>query len=229
MESKEYRIIGSEPVNDEELDNLYGPKYSRKVRCLSYIAPVLLALSLAANILLLAHRLVPNTLVSAPLRSTFGLERNKRIAWTENNDFASHNRTVWDQAWSTLNADTGLVAISDDLLLRTALVDMHDKKPQSIHFSHINHCLDGLRQDIMCNADDTPRYTGMGHLRGTGIGQYRMCRDWDQLEQWADDHSACYQYDDGSELETLRNGVPLSHFKHCPSGTEPWKDERGNA
>lgn len=72
MESKEYRIIGSEPVDDGELDNLYGPKYSRKVHCLSYIAPVLLALSLAANILLLVHRLVPNTLVSAPLRSTFG-------------------------------------------------------------------------------------------------------------------------------------------------------------
>ncbi|KAI4250668.1 MAG: hypothetical protein LQ352_005314 [Teloschistes flavicans] len=196
MESKEYRIIGSEPVDDGELDNLYGPKYSRKVHCLSYIAPVLLALSLAANILLLVHRLVPNTLVSAPLRSTFaGLERNKRIAWTEDNDFASHNRTIWDQAWSTLNADRGFVAISDHvtrrkglhesqrwpwdqskglyllqshhnlhclLLLRTALVEMHDKKPQSKHFSHINHCLDGLRQDIMCNADDTPRYSETG-------------------------------------------------------------------
>ncbi|KAL8628043.1 hypothetical protein Q9189_006252 [Teloschistes chrysophthalmus] len=189
MKSKEYRIIGSEPVDDEELVNLCDRKNLRKSHYLSYVALLLLALSLAANVTFFIHRPVPNAHVSTPTRSTFG----------------------------------------KSLLLRTALVEMHDQKPQSKHFSHINHCLDGLRQDIMCNADDTPRYSGMGQLRGTGVGQYRMCKDWTQLEQWANDHSACYQPDDQDGTETLASGVPLKHFKHCPNGTEPWKDQSGNA
>lgn len=50
-----------------------------------------------------------------------GLERNKQIPWTDDSDFASHNRTHWDQAWATLNADTGYVAISDEFTMRTGL------------------------------------------------------------------------------------------------------------
>ncbi|KAL8765703.1 MAG: hypothetical protein Q9194_006490 [Teloschistes cf. exilis] len=262
MKSKEYRIVGSEPGVDEELVNICDRKYSRKSHCVSYVALLLLALSLAANVVLLVHRPVPNAHVSTPTRSTFGLECNKRVAWTDDSDFASHSRTVWDRAWSTLNPDTGLVAISDHvsrqkglhesqrwpwdqskglyllqshnnlhclLLLRTGLVEMHDQKPQSKHSSHISHCLDGLRQDIMCNADDMPRYSGMDQLRGTGVGQYRMCKDWTQLEQWANDHSACYQPDDKDGTETLASGVPLEHFKLCPNGSQPWKDQSGNA
>lgn len=49
------------------------------------------------------------------------LQRNQRITWTDDSDFASHNRTVWDQAWDTLNPDTGFVAISDDFTKRTGL------------------------------------------------------------------------------------------------------------
>ena len=98
---------------------------------------------------------------------------------------------------------------------------MHDKKPQSIHFTHINHCLDALRQEIICNADDTPRYSGLDQKRGTGKGQIRMCRDWRKLEEWANGHSACYNSKSG--VETLEGGIPLDSFKHCPDGSKPWK------
>ena len=105
-------------------------------------------------------------------------------------------------------------------MLRTALTDMHDKKPQSLHFTHINHCLDGLRQEIMCNADDTPRYSGLSQKMGTGNGQYRMCKDWRKLEEWAKGHSACYEY---RPVESVEGGIPLGSFKNCPDGSEPWK------
>ena len=98
---------------------------------------------------------------------------------------------------------------------------MHDKKPQSLHFTHINHCLDALRQEIMCNADDTPRYSGLDQEMGTGRGQYRMCKDWRKLEEWAKGHSACYKHKRWGE--TLEGGIPLERFKHCPDGSEPWK------
>ena len=99
---------------------------------------------------------------------------------------------------------------------------MHDKKPQSLHFAHINHWLDAIRQEIICNADDTPRYSGLDQRMGTGNGQNRLCKDWRRLEDWADSHSACYEYKRG--VETLEGVIPLDRFKHCPDGSEPWRN-----
>ena len=78
----------------------------------------------------------------------------------------------------------------------------------------------------MCNADDTPRYSGLGQRGGTGDGQYRMCKDWGKLEEWAMEHSACYKYRAG--VETLEGGIPLERFKYCPDGSEPWKKIRSD-
>lgn len=97
---------------------------------------------------------------------------------------------------------------------------MHDKLPQSLHFAHLNHCLDSLRQEIICNADDTPRYSGLGQ-DGTGNNQHRMCKDWRKLEDWANAHSACYDHSRG--VVTLEQKLPLERFKNCPDASEPWK------
>ena len=60
---------------------------------------------------------------------------------------------------------------------------------------HSYHCLDALRMEVLCNADDTPRYTGMNQEnKASGTGQSRMCRDWSQLESWATTNSACWRY-----------------------------------
>ena len=103
-------------------------------------------------------------------------------------------------------------------ILRSSLFEMHDKVPQSLHFSHVTHCLDALRQDIICNADDTPRYTGLE--LASGIGQVKICRDWAKLEKWANEHSACYRYNASAEYN---NGVALSQFQYCPDGSRPWE------
>ena len=59
----------------------------------------------------------------------------------------------------------------------------------------------------MCEADDTPRYTGRVNQQASaehptsGVRQTRMCRDWSQLERWAVAHSGCYKainFSDGS-------------------------------
>lgn len=42
----------------------------------------------------------------------------------------------------------------------------------------------------MCNVDDTLLYT-TGH-RDAGIGQSKMCHDWDALRDWAEERSAEY-------------------------------------
>jgi hypothetical protein len=37
-------------------------------------------------------------------------------------------------------------------------MDCRFERPQRIALVHISHCLDELRRDVFCHADDTPRY-----------------------------------------------------------------------
>ena len=89
---------------------------------------------------------------------------------------------------------------------------------------HVGHCLHVLREDVMCNADDTPRYTGSLHTQknfaanrvSSGTGQVKMCKDFNKLHAFGVEHSACYQRNFSHE-EPL-----LDRYKHCPHGSQPW-------
>ena len=60
--------------------------------------------------------------------------------------------------------------------MRRLVVDLKAQRESPITWEHYQHCLDSLRQDIMCRADDTPMPGILGgHL---GNGQTVMCRDW---------------------------------------------------
>ncbi|KAI0532444.1 hypothetical protein GGR58DRAFT_517712 [Xylaria digitata] len=91
--------------------------------------------------------------------------------------------------------------------------------PQRIAMTHALHCLDQLRQDVICNADDTPRYAGFQDPPGTGAGQVRMCKDWSRLEAWALEHTACFKHED--EVP----GPMIERFKSCPDGRVLWPVE----
>ena len=79
----------------------------------------------------------------------------------------------------------------------------------------------------MCNADDTPRYTGKLNEQASadsptsGIGQPRMCRDWSQLVEWAIKNSACYKPIKSSALE--------ERYKFCPHGEILWSADNDTA
>ena len=90
--------------------------------------------------------------------------------------------------------------------------------PQSRPAAHVTHCLDALRREIICDADDTPRATTREYSPNTGVGQFRQCRSWEKLEQWAVGNTACYSYVDPSN-STKEN---LERFKFCPKGSEYW-------
>lgn len=68
----------------------------------------------------------------------------------------------------------------------------------------------------MCNADDTPRYSGFQVPAGTGAGQVRMCRNWAELEKWALKNTACFKHKD--EVP----GPMIDRFKSCPDGRVLW-------
>ena len=88
-------------------------------------------------------------------------------------------------------------------------------KEQTRPFGHVNHCMDALRRQIMCDADSTPRVTDDVPDAISGVGQYRKCRDWSKLEDWAKQNTACYK-----RPEVPHEGDDISlRFSHCPEGS----------
>lgn len=88
--------------------------------------------------------------------------------------------------------------------------------PQTYNVYHIVHCLDNIRSDLMCAADDTPRYIPVdAHTaqppKRLSEGQERQCRDWKKLERWAKEHDSCFSYN--KELILNLEGVsPAAAF-----------------
>lgn len=103
--------------------------------------------------------------------------------------------------------------------LRSSLEEFRSSSPQSSPWEHVQHCLLVLRDEIMCNADDTPRYSGYQPSQSTGLGQMRMCRDWSALDEWARDkeRSGCWRHIPG---EVGVNGFSiLERYRFCPEGS----------
>ena len=91
--------------------------------------------------------------------------------------------------------------------LYISVTEYREGVSQSIPHAHIVHCLDTLRAEVMCTADDTPLYLP---LNGAGVrpgeGQNRICRDWDELQNWVDNHDPCFKDvdSDTSILEKMK-------------------------
>ncbi|KAG5987437.1 hypothetical protein E4U54_004997 [Claviceps lovelessii] len=108
-------------------------------------------------------------------------------------------------------------------VLRDALRQFRDNDQQAWPFEHLTHCLLVLREDTICTADDTARYTGHLHALEnktesvpSGVGAIRMCRDWSALRRFALEHSACY-------YRPLDHWIPIvDRYKRCPDGSTPW-------
>ncbi|KAL3426736.1 hypothetical protein PVAG01_00245 [Phlyctema vagabunda] len=81
--------------------------------------------------------------------------------------------------------------------------------------THARHCVDTLRQYIMCHADNTPLYTFGDHR--SGDGQLHQCRDWSALRDAATEKTACFR--DGRLGDTLAD-----HFGHCDDGKDGLED-----
>ena len=95
---------------------------------------------------------------------------------------------------------------------------MHEfrlNEPQSRKWHHISHCFDALRRQVLCDADDKPRAVQRDMDGVSGVGQYRQCRDWGLLEEWAKKHTACYRRPD-RPVEGMRN---IEKYKFCPEGS----------
>lgn len=77
---------------------------------------------------------------------------------------------------------------------------------------HILHCLDTLRQNILCEADDTPLYNTGKEGKQAGPEEVRHCRSWEKMEEWAIQNSGCFGYVN----ETGDESGGLKYYKYCP-------------
>jgi hypothetical protein len=64
--------------------------------------------------------------------------------------------------------------------------------PPMISPPHIRHCLDLLRQTLMCHADTTVEVNDVEAGGVHGFGVKHVCRDWDQLVRLTEDWHSRY-------------------------------------
>ena len=53
--------------------------------------------------------------------------------------------------------------------------------------AHVRHCIDLLRQSLMCHADTTLEAKDESVNGVTGFGIEHRCKDWNQLVEWTAD------------------------------------------
>ncbi len=124
----------------------------------------------------------------------------------------------------SVQIDTGFL----QHVLRQSINEDHDGMPEeerTWHYPHLMHCLNVLRESVVCNADDTPLYIGRLHKNAheksprAGTGTVKMCRDWDKLLEWSRARSACYRPVHWAE----KGFSELDRYKSCPDGARPWE------
>jgi Mycotoxin biosynthesis protein UstYa len=86
-------------------------------------------------------------------------------------------------------------------------------------FNHVLHCLDSLRADVLCAADDTPIAVGNQPNDGPQLQvQTRKCRDWGHLEEFVTMNSACFQ---GYEPDEPGYQT-IEEWQHCQKDSPYW-------
>ena len=71
-------------------------------------------------------------------------------------------------------------------VVRAALYHYQEGVAQTVDWLHMVHCLDSLRQSLMCSADDTLLYSNGSQVFGDG--QLHVCRNWNTLRSWTEGH-----------------------------------------
>ncbi|PYH89209.1 hypothetical protein BO71DRAFT_423152 [Aspergillus ellipticus CBS 707.79] len=122
----------------------------------------------------------------------------------------------WDFPWDS-NRKIYFVKVYHQLhclkRIRTAFHELWSGQESTIIPAHIEHCLDTLRQDLMCKADDTPMPSLLA-VNGAGDGQTLHCKNFDKLMAWTKhpDRDACYH--------RLNHDGPVRHaierYAFCP-------------
>lgn len=137
--------------------------------------------------------------------------------WTAAHGLPAAQPFPWDKT-KGLYVLNGFHALHCLKNIHRALREYELGRPQSLSLMHITHCLDSLRGDVLCRADDTPRYTTATKSPESAVGQLRRCGDWGALERWAEERTSCYRYI-SHEADFINQ---FERFKYCPRDSPYW-------
>ncbi|EKG09863.1 hypothetical protein MPH_13070 [Macrophomina phaseolina MS6] len=104
-------------------------------------------------------------------------------------------------------------------VIRKTFWEAVNREEYTFNPPHSGHCFDALRQFIVCKADNTPLFTFGRNTAGDK--QYRQCRDWNALRDYATKHTACYRDFPKDLTKEERERFPLGdHFGYCDDGDD---------
>ena len=103
--------------------------------------------------------------------------------------------------------------------MRRSFHDLQATGESPIPSGHVEHCLDSLRQDLMCTANDTPM-PSLELLNGSGEGQMMQCKDFDKLVAWTQDpeRNACYKRLTTSDFKPIVHSI--ERYAFCPADSQ---------
>ncbi|KUJ19151.1 uncharacterized protein LY89DRAFT_667145 [Mollisia scopiformis] len=123
----------------------------------------------------------------------------------------------WDQSKNIYMLE-GYHSLHCLMYIYRALREFEQGIPQTTPMHHHIHCLDALRENAICSADDTLRPAGSGQATPLVPEKQprKQCRDWNQLERWAVENSACFKRypDDDPKHRTLEE------WRNCPENSQ---------
>ncbi|QSZ35673.1 hypothetical protein DSL72_006795 [Monilinia vaccinii-corymbosi] len=177
-----------------------------------------------------------------------GLEPDIEVDFGEKTAFADlSDLAALDKLWRSIDTNPGIVALPFDYHLGSTETFPWDKTKglyvmnsfHSMHclqalyvyvrncdsganqtqtFEHAIHCLDVLRSEVMCTADDTPLSFRFQEADRAERTPKRRCRDWDKLVEYTTAHSACFRRYSPNDP---RYGT-LDEYLFCPPSS-PYK------
>lgn len=107
------------------------------------------------------------------------------------------------------------------------LYDAHHGRPLSRDIGHALHCVDHLRKDAMCEANDFLLPSPKSRYGDPGPrGQSRVCKDWDALVSWAEEHNACYQHISDDERGFAEGHDEIERYMNCPPDSPYYESMR---
>ena len=68
-----------------------------------------------------------------------------------------------------------------------------DGEDELFGFHHLNHCVDAIRQSLMCNPDITPlvwQWSDEAQRQIPRANVLHTCRDFSHIQSWARNHQA---------------------------------------
>lgn len=136
-------------------------------------------------------------------------------------DWSNGNTTLVDELWDGLAPNVGMVAVGVDMGTN---VELYSTEPFPWDSSKGVYMLEGYHSIITSTASmlcgrmpSVSQTIPCGQLVAKNAGRrpHKQCRDWDQLERWALQNSACFKrFPDGhAKRKTLED------WRWCPEGS----------